>query len=216
MSNGEENMKNALSAMVVSLVGALTLSACQTTKEAAMLPPSEPMAPAAMPQSYKAGDTFVTLWSSGENVNVEVISADEDSYTFQNAGSKCANTRSRQLDFYAPIKGENCSYGSITREISNIKGSLWPLKVGNTTSFDVKITFNGSRTYNASCEVTTEAHLSLPYGEDDVYQVVCKDGIHNITSYYSPAKQAVVKYRFLRLNRSEPYVDYEVVSINRK
>ncbi len=194
----------------LALAAGTAVGACQTTQEAQMLAPSAPLAPSAMP-AINVGDTFVTEGGGA----IKVVAGTDETYTFKRSDSSCAHTKVRALDFYAPVKRENCPFGSVTREISNIKGSLWPLQVGNEATFDVNITVQGrSSPYNGRCEVTDQGAMALPYGQDDVFKVICRDEIHVITSYYSPAKQALVKYRFDRPGRGN-IAEYTVVAVER-
>lgn len=177
----------------------------------------EPPPPAPLPSMFKVGDTYVIKdLSSGNTSTQEVIRAEEDSSTIRSVGGNCENTYSHSLMFYAPIKGEKCSFGSISRNISDVQGSLWPLQVGNKVSFYVNIIFKGKTRTSASCEVTEQGTLSLPYGDDNVFKVICRDDFHIITSYYSPAKQMLTKYRFERPKRGDVYIDREIVNIERQ
>ena len=194
----------------------LSVTACQTTSKMVMNPPSTKMEPAEMPASFKVGDKIaVKSVKSGNKQDLEIVDSGADFYVFQPVGQTCKTTKSKSIDFYAPIAASDCSFGSITREISDVDGTLWPLQVGNSVSFNVKISFKSVSNHPAKCKVTEQGNISLPYGNDDVYKVVCKDDIHIITSYYSPAKQAIVKYRFERPQRNRVYFDQETVSITR-
>jgi len=204
--------------MIFCAAIALSLAACQTTGQGPKLTPlTTPMSAAALPPQFKVGDTLTgKSLSSGRVVTVDVIRAGDDSYTIRTQGGKCEDTYSHSLGFYAPIRGDNCSYGSISRDISGVDGSLWPLQVGNKVTFGVRIDFRGIVALSAACSVVEQGKLTLPYGDDDVFKVVCDDTMHIITSYYSPTKQAIVKYRFERPGTGDVYNDREIVSIDRK
>ena len=183
------------------------------------MPPSKPLAPAAMPTPFKVGDQATTLnLKGGKKYTRNIIRAAQNTYTSRSSdtSSTCEITKRSDMPFFFFIEWNDCKFGSGTRTISNVSGSLWPLEVGKKITFDVKGKSNrGTWSLKDTCEVVAQTHLKLPYGEDDVYKISCTDRLHKLTSYFSPKMDTFVKWHFKRTDNGRVLANSELVSIKK-
>ena len=182
-----------------------------------MMPPSKPMPPAAMPAPFKVGDEMTTVSvKDGSKRTRKIVRVGDNTYTSRStdASDTCETTKRADMGFFLFVEWKDCRFGSGTRTISNMTGSLWPLEVGKKISFDVSGVRTGGRTWNLrdTCEVKAQTRLKLPYGEDDVYKIVCTDRLHRLTSYFSPKMDVFVKTHFVRTDNGRVLANGELVS----
>jgi hypothetical protein len=165
----------------------LSVGACaqvETSEPTAELPTAEQVKwPVGTEVVYQEDDDHVT-WTvtSRKNSNVTVSGSNGCSFTTPNGNS------------YAPsISWSDCGGSTGSREIVSKTGSLWPLKAGNTASWQVQGQDNqNSWSTTRRCEVEGTVNITVPAGTFNAYEVVCRDDWNTRTWYYSPKRKVNV------------------------
>ncbi len=84
-------------------------------------------------------------------------------------------------------------------------GSIWPLQVGATVSYDFKGKNSNGDTWNGTrrCEVKEEARVTVPAGTYDTFYVICEDPFRSRHWYVSPELETAVLYWDRHKRRNE-------------
>ena len=154
-------------------------SAAAETAGKAELPPGEW-------RTFKVGDKWVWRNQDGREYTREIVALEGNVATIATEGGKC-RVKAR-LDGYArSLAWENCSWGAWGRQSVSRNGNMWPLKVGNTETWDYE-GGTGSRTWSGtrSCEVKEAVKITVPAGSFDTWHVLCTERWWRNQFYFSP------------------------------
>lgn len=109
-----------------------------------------------------------------------------------------------QSEIFSPILsweecGSNPKWNTGTRKITAVSGSLWPLQVGNTSSYDHQYAFSSGNTGSGTrtCEVTGTVKSIVPMGEFDAFIVQCRDDfgdVYEISTWHISPEVGEIRY----------------------
>ena len=167
----------------------------------ALLALSAPESARAGSDVYKptAGDKWVftddLMDKAGTEAWTTVAKVENDMVTLINS-SGC--TEIRRLSFVYPAETyTNCAGATGTREITSVKGGIFPIKVGNKVSIKIKGKDNltpqgwvGER----KCEVESKEQIEGKFGSHDAFKVVCEDAWFIRTWFYDPELESNVRF----------------------
>ena len=107
-------------------------------------------------------------------------------------------------DFGPDYRWSGCGGADGSQEVS-VNGSIWPIQVGSTVSYDFKGKNNDGDTWNGTrrCEVKEEARVTVPAGSYDTFHVVCEDPWRSRHWYVSPELEVSVLYWDRHKRRNE-------------
>lgn len=129
------------------------------------------------------------------------------------AGSNgCTYTQTNDNTFAPSVKFEGCSGNTGTQTIQSKSGELFPLKVGNTASWQITGQGDGN-TWKTTrrCEVMETVSLTVPAGNFDAFNVICRDSWNTRTYFYAPEVGANVAFVRMHKNRGKQ-ADSKLVS----
>lgn len=178
---------------VLSLV-ALTLVSCASGPETR--PVSKALAPAPKP-TYAVGDRFIWQTKDGE-VTDEIVSIRGDSLRWR---SSTGSTWMTPIDFSMPAESwmdtSDDGFGRGEQEATEIRGAMFPLKVGNQTSMRVQgksDTWPDGWDHQRNCEANDQENIDVPAGSFDTFKIICASGNRTRTYNYSPEVGHIVYY----------------------
>ena len=158
--------------------------------------------PAGEWRTFKVGDKWVWQNQDGREYTREIVALEGNVATIATEGGKC-RVKAR-LDGYArPLAWENCSWGAWGRQSLKRNGNMFPLRVGNTESWDYE-GGNGSRTWSGTrhCEVKEAVRITVPAGSFDTWYVLCTErGWARIQFYFAPVLGTTVAINRTQLAR---------------
>ncbi len=137
-------------------------------------------------RTFKVGDKWVWRNQDGKESTREIIALDGPIATIRSGDGQC--TVKVRLDGYArPLAWEYCRWSAWGRQYVSRNGNMFPLKVGNTESWDYE-GGNGSRTWSGTrnCEVKEAVKITVPAGTFDTYHVLCTEQWWRNQFYFSP------------------------------
>ncbi len=132
------------------------------------------------------GDTYVfdnpiTSWE------VVDISSDNRVTWVSNQGARIVTSNNPLLPSYEWIS-ENDGQGK--RLISDVQGSLFPLRKSNKVNFRSTVSITGQPTqwsFHWNCSILDEANITVPAGNFNTFRIACaRDTSDTITYYFSP------------------------------
>ena len=180
----------------LALGSAFLLAACagdqSVNREAnlALEPMAKPASPPAENQFQGLGASSAKLTGSqAGKLYWEVFDGDDVGCSFDNDG------------WFAPSEKWTDCGGSTGTQSFTKSGDIWPLKVGNTESYDIT---GKDQQYDwqttRRCEVKDAVTLTVAETAYPTYEVVCSDRFNVRTWYVSPDLQRII--RFKRYNNS--------------
>lgn len=213
--------------MLTAIKYILTLSlcmfvvACATKPTIPENPPGTPLSPMEKPKFTTQRFYQVDMQNGEERYyDRQSITADGSSSGLSSDG--CSWTGDDDM-FSPAISWEGCgsnpewSKGE-NRNITK-KGDLWPLKVGNTSSYRFsQFNANGKDTGKKTrkCKVVSEVNIDVTSGNFDAYKVSCRrqsgDWWSTRVWYISPELNAEIKFVRRSSNRGVE-ADYELLRI---
>ena len=137
-------------------------------------------------RTFNVGDRWVWRNQDGREYTREIVALEGKVATIATEGGRC-RVKAR-LDGYARrLAWENCSWGAWGRQSVSRNGNMFPLKVGNTESWDYH-GGTGSRTWSGTrnCEVKEAVKITVPAGTFDTYHVLCTERWWRNQFYFSP------------------------------
>lgn len=186
--------------VALTLGAAIALAGCETprqaggsgadagagaTSAAARLAPivDPPGPPAAAPlPTYATGDRYV-FDNPRESWTVQGVSADRVTWT-SDLGGRRVTPRDPLVPSLETTADE---IGTIRRTMKDQQGSLWPLSVGNDTSFVVTVEMEGRppQALAWNCRVIGTDRVEVQAGTFNTYTVACarSDGLRLTTAY---------------------------------
>ncbi|WP_170294921.1 SPOR domain-containing protein [Roseospira navarrensis] len=177
---------------------AISLGACETrddggtqgaaTTEASaaspMIDPTGPIGASPLPR-MTVGDTYV-FDNPRERWTVQSVTEDRVTWTSDQGATRVTsgNPLMPSLESSAP------SIGQVTRIVQSQTGSLWPLAVGNETSFVVAVGMEQppySQSLAWNCRVVGVSRIEVPAGTFNTHKVACarSDGLR-LNTYHAP------------------------------
>lgn len=135
---------------------------------------------------------------TGEENSWEILSVDGDGRVTARSSDGCEWTVPGEW-FAGVERWKNCGGSNGVRELLKSDGTLWPLKVGNRSSYSYQMQAEkGDAQYErVKCEVASEARVTVVQGELDVFRIECvrtnEWSIETRTWYWSP-EVGEVKY----------------------
>ena len=168
-------------------------------------------------REYQIGDTWVNEKRDGSEISSELTSISGDDFTFMDDDG-CSYVLGR--DFRPSASWKDCGGSSGKQTVTSASGSIWPLQVGKSITFDYEES-SGSRKWSNSsrkCKVTGTEMVTVPAGTFDTFVDVCTNGGNRSwqrTRWLSPELGIQVQYKryhmgqnnistFLKLKRFEP------------
>ncbi|SDE58311.1 SPOR domain-containing protein [Rhodospira trueperi] len=180
-------------AVVAALCLMVALSACETPPKAGggedqagprhVVDPVGRIGQAPLP-TYAVGDQYV-------------FDNPEETWTIRDVGddtitwdSDLGGMRVTPRDPLMPsLLSGSPDVGTVTREVRQKAGSLWPLSIGNEASFLVSVSMEGrpAQSLAWNCRVVGTTRTEVPPGSFNTYKVACvrSDGLRLYT-YHSP------------------------------
>ncbi len=101
-------------------------------------------------------------------------------------------------DPFSPrLRWQGCGSGPWSAgqtRVRRVNGSLWPLQVGNQSSYDLEVrTTNGDwHPITRRCEVVTRGPFTVPAGTFDAFQVACLDNFRTWNWAYAPKLGTII------------------------
>lgn len=139
---------------------------------------------------------------TGEENSWEIISIDNNDRVTARSSNGCEWTVPGEW-FAGVERWENCGGSNGSRKLLKSEGSLWPLKVGNRSSYSYQMELdnqNDSQYERVSCEVVSEGMVSVALGDMGVYRVECARtnewSTETRTWYWSPEAGEVKFIRY--------------------
>jgi hypothetical protein len=187
----KQKMFNKAAALAVA---GIIVSGCQATaiktqpvsKELAVHPVS------AQPVGYKRS----TKDMDGTVRTVEVVSVENDLYQYKSTdGYEWTNLTNPMLPS-PTFSGED--WGTGTQKMTNVKGAMFPLQVGNKMSFTVvgkSDKWPDGWNEVRKCEVESQERVTVVAGDFDAYKVVCKSEKRTRVYFFAPELNDIVWYR---------------------
>lgn len=157
-------------------IAPLVLIACQTTGSttSSLTPASAPM-PAVEQRLTEPGASYTILQQDGSELVVEILSVEGD-LVLSKSSSGC--TWKRDFTGYRPNpEWNNCGGSSGTQTSRRTSGSIFPLAVGKTETWDYSGTNSNGDAWESTrdCKVEGEVSVTVPAGTFDTYHVRCED-----------------------------------------
>lgn len=139
-----------------------------------------PAAPQAAPRA--AGFVWKAVKDGAAPYESTLLSVSAGQQTWRNSDG-CKWTRDDRL-MSPSTRWDDCDGRSGKASVSYEGGETWPMKVGNTWSYDMD---GGEWRTDRDCEVEETARVRIVAGEFDTFKVVCTDRWNTRTWYYAPA-----------------------------
>ncbi|EKV30374.1 hypothetical protein C882_4333 [Caenispirillum salinarum AK4] len=194
------------------------LTACNTTGVEEQ-PVAATEVPAAEYTAPVEGHTVSRTRGSVEDaVVVTVTEVTPETFAWR-VDNSCHGRSLTDAAYFAPnLEWNDCGDGawaSGTGEITGSSGSLWPLSVGKTASWDyVHTNSRGDADRNTRrCEVEDTARVTVPAGTFDTFKVVCNDRWRTRTFYYAPEVNNVVREVHWHKRRNAVVRDQQLVKV---
>lgn len=128
----------------------------------------------------------------------EILSIDDDGRVTARSSNGCEWTVSSEW-FSGVERWKNCGGPDGVRKLLKSEGTLWPLKVGNKSTYSYQMEpENGDAQFERmKCNVASEARVTVLQGDMDVFRVECvrtnQWSVETRTWYWSP-ELGEVKY----------------------
>ena len=138
-------------------------------------------------RTFKVGDRWVWRNREGREFTREIVALEGKVATIRSEGGRC-QVKARVDGYARRLAWENCSWGAWGRQSLTRRGTMFPLKVGNTESWEyeggsARRTWSGVR----NCEVKEALKFAVPAGSFDAYHVLCTErGWARIQFYFAP------------------------------
>ncbi|KAA5607604.1 hypothetical protein F1188_02265 [Roseospira marina] len=151
---------------------------------APMVDPAGPIGASPLPRAT-VGDTYVF---DNPQERWTVVAVDDDRVTWE---SDQGASRVTQVDPLMPsIESAAPGFGQVTRIIQSQTGALWPLAVGNESSFVVAVGMEQppySQSLAWNCRVVGVSRIDVEAGTFNTHKVACarSDGLR-LNTYYAP------------------------------
>lgn len=160
--------------MCSALATAIVLGACQTTPPIQTAPAANPIPPVEARRAV-VGDQFVYLTQSGTQTTTTTVaaSANRASYKQDNGCSY-----SHIITGFGPNpEWSNCGGSSGNQTSKRTGGSIFPLAVGSSESWDYSGTNSKGNNWESTrnCTVPGAVSVTVPAGTFDTYHVRCED-----------------------------------------
>jgi cell division septation protein DedD len=186
---------------------AVSVAACETTDDGAgpseqmvstaasadspMIDPAGPIGASPLPR-VSVGDTYV-FDSPRERWTVESVGDDRVVWESDQGGRRVTSNDPLMPSMESSAPG----VGQVTRIVQSQTGSLWPLKVGNESSFVVAVGMERppySQSLAWNCRVVGVSRVDVPAGTFNTQKVACarSDGLR-LNTYYAPTVGYFVK-----------------------
>ena len=169
----EKMMKKTISfTLVLSTLTLLSACASRPLLEERQL--AQPLPPVEKP-SWKVGHVQVVQNNqTGEENSWEILSVDDEGRVTARSNNGCKWTVPGEW-FAGVERWENCGGSDGIRELVASEGSLWPLKVGNRSSYryQLKPEKGDAHPERVKCSVVSEARVTVLLGDMDVFRVEC-------------------------------------------
>lgn len=194
-------------------IAALTAGCLETAPE---LPPAKAELPPGVPSESSAGARYVSLNNiSGQQETSVILAVENGLRVVQNETTGCKWGRSADNPVSPSLMWENCNGYTGSRKITSTKGQIFPLKVGNTQTWNSAGTNDKGDTWTDSrtCTVEGTVNVSVPSGNYDAYNVRCT-GENRVRHYYfAPAVGRTIKY-VDRHTRNNERRDFDNISFD--
>ena len=151
-----------------------TFAACMPAANVKTSPVSAPMPPVEHRRAV-VGDAYVLERKDGSRFTVTIKNATADRVELETS-SGCKATVRR--DAFAPdLAWDNCSGSSGTQTSKRIGGSIFPLTLGSTETWEYSGTNTRGNSWESTrvCKVEGEVSVTVPAGTFDTYHVRCED-----------------------------------------
>ncbi len=159
---------------------------------------SDHMPPAPKPEKvFEPGTEF---YFQDDHIR-KIVSDDGQFIVSEFPDGTCQWTNDREIAPYPRAKWENCTKWrdkAGRNTWSNKEGSLWPMEVGKSMTFDIEeksFTRDRTMTYPVTCTVDEQDTVELNNGDVDAYKVVCERETRRRTYWYAPSMEQWVKNR---------------------
>ena len=161
-------------------------------------PVSATLAPMPKPRLL-VGTTKKWRSSRGSEYTEKIVGVDESTSSF--ATTLGCNYKKIPYDFMAQyLEWTNCGRrrSNGRGSIEMVEGKIWPLKVGNTWTYNHEGSTDSGRSWSGqrSCEVTDQVRVSVPAGSFDTYRVDCESEYVKREYYISPVAKMNVLYKW--------------------
>ncbi|MEQ8286261.1 hypothetical protein [Thalassospira sp.] len=178
--------------LIIPFAAVLGLAACQTTNNV-VRDTNVNLLSLAKP-SLSVGDSY-TYYRNGDKETQTITAENADGFVFTvTEGDDIGCVTEGAGDINPETKWTNCGGSNGTQTITKT-GDIWPLKVGNTMTYDItgaddKGTWSATR----NCVVDGIAMVTLGTKTVPTYEVVCKDASNTRTWFYSPDNKWPIKF----------------------
>lgn len=168
-------MSNIILKAIGGAVVMALLAGCQTTGSSVKSTPSSAELPPLETRRAVLGDTYVWINKNGEE-RTGMITAVDAQYSSGESSNGC-KWRSKRNAFAPGAEWTNCSGSTGTQTSQRLGGSIFPMTVGSTESWDYSGTNNKGDSWESTrnCEVVGIAEVTVPAGTFDTYHVRCAD-----------------------------------------
>ena len=157
-------------------------------------PATAKLDPAPQP-TFAVGDKFVWETKNGQ-VTDEIMSISNGNIVWQRSdGSAWITATNFALPATRWSDPTNDGAGNGEQKASEIKGAMFPLKVGNKMSMRVKGKSDKHPEgwdQRRNCEAKSQENITVPAGSYDAFRVVCESGRRKQTFFYSPKLGQIV------------------------
>lgn len=161
---------------IVIVCSVAVLAACQTTGSSSLKsePTSAELAPVAERRAV-VGDSFTWVNNRGETLTGTFTSVD-DQYLTGESSNGC-KWRDRRNSFAPGAEWSNCDGSTGTQRSKRLGGSIFPLQVGSSESWEYSGSNNKGDNWSSTreCSVVGTAKVTVPAGSFDTYHVRCED-----------------------------------------
>lgn len=159
------------------------------------------------------GYTRNTRDIKGKSYTSTLVSVDGELYNFESDDGSSWTNYANPLLPSPKWSGEE--WGTGTQSMENVKGSLFPLEVGNKMAFNVvgeSTKYPDGWNDRRTCEVTAQARVTIEAGDFDAFKVICNDEWRKRTWYFAPEVNDIIWHRSVHKKNPERNNGWELTT----
>ncbi|MEL6996875.1 MAG: hypothetical protein AAFP68_01325 [Pseudomonadota bacterium] len=168
-------MNKSIASILTTVLAPLMLMACQTSGTTSSLTPASAPMPPVEQRLVEPGASYTILQQDGSELAVEILSTDGN-LVLSKSSSGCSWKRDF-TGFRPNPEWNSCGGSTGTQTSTRTSGSIFPLVVGNTETWDYSGTNSNGDAWESTrnCKVEAEVSVTVPAGTFDTYHVRCED-----------------------------------------
>lgn len=185
------------STLLLCALVALATAACGTTGHDNEMPVSAALGPMPKPR-MNVGDKWYALMTNKLVKDKEVVVTNdslERGVVKQSRSDGCRWT-TLVWGFAPPSRWSGCNGSSGRRKITNVRGEIWPLRIGKKISYSFTANNQSGNNWKGTqtCRVASQVRIPTASGTHDTFKVVCEDPWTTRIWYVSPKLETTIYY----------------------